>query len=91
VLTLGSGGVSIFALQLTKMLGGRVIATTSSAEKSERLEALGADEVVNYRSNPDWGAQVRALTGDRGADRVVEVGGPATIDQSLRRSPRAER
>jgi alcohol dehydrogenase len=83
-LTLGTGGVSIFALQLTKALGGRVVATTSSDEKAARLRALGADEVVNYRTNPDWGTQVRELTGGRGVDRVVEVGGPATIDQSLR-------
>jgi NADPH:quinone reductase-like Zn-dependent oxidoreductase len=84
VLTLGSGGVSVFALQLAKLLGGRVVATTSSAEKAETLKALGADDVVNYRSNPEWGTQVRELTEGRGVDRVVEVGGPATIDQSLR-------
>ncbi|WP_406813962.1 NAD(P)-dependent alcohol dehydrogenase [Mycobacterium sp. M23085] len=84
VLTLGSGGVSIFALQLAKLLGARVIATTSSAEKAESLSALGADEVINYRTNPDWGERVRDLTDGRGVDRVIEVGGPATINQSLR-------
>jgi NADPH:quinone reductase-like Zn-dependent oxidoreductase len=84
VLTLGSGGVSIFALQLAKLQGARVIATTSSHEKAQTLKSLGADEVVNYRSNPEWGEQVRMLTGGRGVDRVVEVGGPATIEQSLR-------
>lgn len=84
VLTLGTGGVSIFALQLAKILGGRVVATTSSAEKAARLRELGADDVVNYRSDPEWGTQVRELTGGRGVDRVVEVGGPATINQSLR-------
>ncbi|BBZ43556.1 zinc-dependent alcohol dehydrogenase family protein [Mycobacterium parmense] len=84
VLTLGSGGVSIFALQLAKVFGARVIATTSSPRKAEKLRALGADEVINYRSNPNWGDQVREATGGRGVDRVVEVGGPATIEQSLR-------
>jgi NADPH:quinone reductase-like Zn-dependent oxidoreductase len=84
VLTLGSGGVSIFALQLAKILGARVISTTSTDEKAETLAALGADDVVNYRANPNWGEQVRDLTNDRGADRIVEVGGPATINQSLR-------
>jgi NADPH:quinone reductase-like Zn-dependent oxidoreductase len=84
VLTLGSGGVSIFALQLAKVLGARVIATTSSDQKAQTLKSLGADDVVNYRSNPEWGAQVRRLTGGGGVDRVVEVGGPATIGQSLR-------
>jgi NADPH:quinone reductase-like Zn-dependent oxidoreductase len=84
VLTLGSGGVSIFALQLAKACGARVIATTSSAEKAERLRALRADEVVNYRCCREWGEEVRALTAGRGVDRVVEVGGPATLKQSLR-------
>lgn len=84
VLTLGSGGVSIFALQLARLLGARVIATTGSAEKAERLRALGASEVIDYRQDPAWGERVRALTGGRGADCVVEVGGPATINQSLR-------
>jgi NADPH:quinone reductase-like Zn-dependent oxidoreductase len=84
VLTLGSGGVSIFALQLAKILGARVISTTSTDEKAETLADLGADDVVNYRVNPNWGEQVRDLTNGRGAHRVVEVGGPATINQSLR-------
>ncbi|MEE6175005.1 zinc-dependent alcohol dehydrogenase family protein [Mycobacterium sp. 050134] len=84
VLTLGSGGVSIFALQLAKLVGARVISTTSSAEKAKSLSALGADEIINYRTTPDWGERVRDLTDGRGVDRVVEVGGPATINQSLR-------
>lgn len=84
VLTLGSGGVSVFALQLAKLLGARVVATTSSDHKAQTLTALGADEVINYRDDPKWGEQVRTLTDGRGVDRVVEVGGPATIDQSLR-------
>jgi NADPH:quinone reductase-like Zn-dependent oxidoreductase len=84
VLTLGSGGVSVFAVQLAKALGARVIATTSSAAKGEILRRLGADEIVDYTDVTEWGTRVRDLTGGRGADRVVEVGGPATIDQSLR-------
>ena len=83
VLVQGSGGVSIFALQLAKALGARVIATTSTTEKAERLVALGADAVVNYKEVPQWGEQVRVLS-DGGVDRVVEVGGPGTIGQSLR-------
>lgn len=84
VLTLGSGGVSVFALQYAKAMGARVIATTSSASKAERLKALGADEVINYREVPEWAAAVRELTHGLGVDRVVEVGGPATIKQSLK-------
>jgi len=83
VLVQGSGGVSIFALQLAKSFGCRVIATTSSDEKGERLRKLGADAVVNYAQTPEWGAAVRELTGWRGVDRVVEVGGPGTLEQSI--------
>ncbi|MFF7710594.1 zinc-binding dehydrogenase [Pseudomonas sp. NPDC007930] len=83
VLTLGSGGVSVFALQYAKAMGARVIATTSSAAKAERLRALGADAVINYREVPAWAEQVKALTAGQGVERVVEVGGPATIGQSL--------
>jgi NADPH:quinone reductase-like Zn-dependent oxidoreductase len=84
VLTLGSGGVSLFALQFAKLFGARVVATTSSEEKAERLKALGADDVVNYRTTPDWHVAVRELTGGRGVDHVVEVGGPGTIEQSIK-------
>jgi NADPH:quinone reductase-like Zn-dependent oxidoreductase len=84
VLTLGSGGVSVFALQLAKLFGARVIATTSDAEKSERLKALGADNVINYRTTPDWDQAVRDLTHGRGVDCVVEVGGAGTLEKSLR-------
>ncbi|MET0703316.1 MAG: NAD(P)-dependent alcohol dehydrogenase [Mycobacterium sp.] len=84
VVTLGSGGVSVFALQLAKALGARVIATTSSATKGEVLRGLGADEVIDYTKVTGWGERVRELTDGRGAERVVEVGGPATIEQSLR-------
>ncbi|ORE98134.1 NAD(P)-dependent alcohol dehydrogenase [Aurantimonas sp. 22II-16-19i] len=83
VLTLGTGGVSIFALQLAKAMGARVISTSSSDAKLETLTRLGADHVINYKSNPEWGKTVRELTGGRGADIVVEVGGPATLGQSI--------
>jgi len=83
VLTQGTGGVSIFALQLAKQCGARVIATTGSKAKAERLRALGADEVIDYVACPQWGERVRELTGGRGVDCVVEVGGPATVNQSL--------
>jgi NADPH:quinone reductase-like Zn-dependent oxidoreductase len=84
VLTLGSGGVSLFALQFAKLFGARIIATTSSDEKAQRLKALGADEVINYRTTPDWHVAVRELTGGRGVDQVIEVGGPGTIEQSIK-------
>jgi NADPH:quinone reductase-like Zn-dependent oxidoreductase len=84
VLVQGSGGVSIFALQLGRAVGAKVIATTSSGAKADQLKALGAAEVVNYVDDPQWGRTVRDLTGGRGVDRVVEVGGPGTIAQSLR-------
>jgi NADPH:quinone reductase-like Zn-dependent oxidoreductase len=83
-LTQGSGGVSVFALQFARVLGARVIATTSRAEKAERLKALGASDVVNYREAPDWDEKVRELTGGRGVDCVVEIGGPGTIAMSLK-------
>jgi NADPH:quinone reductase-like Zn-dependent oxidoreductase len=84
VLTQGTGGVSLFAVQLGKALGTRVIATTTHPESTARLRELGADEVVDARNSSDWGAQVRALTGGRGVDRVVEVGGPGTLAQSTK-------
>ncbi len=84
VLTLGTGGVSIFGVQLAKTLGARVIATTSSERKGEILKALGADHVVNYAEIADWGAHIRKeLTGGLGVDCVLEVGGPGTVNQSL--------
>ncbi|HEY0182272.1 MAG TPA: NAD(P)-dependent alcohol dehydrogenase [Rhodopila sp.] len=84
VLVLGSGGVSILALQMAKSMGARVIATTSSAAKAGRLRALGADTVIDYKATPAWGDAVLAATGGRGADIVVEVGGPGTLAQSIR-------
>ena len=83
VLVQGSGGVSVFALQFAKLAGARVIATSSSDEKLERLRALGADALINYRSEPEWGLRVRELTDGRGVDHVVEVGGPDTLAQSM--------
>lgn len=83
VLVQGTGGVSIFALQLAKMMGARVIATSSSDEKLERLKAMGADHVINYRETPEWGRLARELSGG-GVDHVVEIGGAGTLDQSMR-------
>ena len=83
MLVLGTGGVSIAALQLAKAMGARVIATSSSDEKRAKLEAMGANFTLNYRATPDWGAKVKEWTGGRGVDHVVEVGGPGTLPQSI--------
>lgn len=83
VLTLGTGGVSIFALQFAKLHGARVIITSSSDEKLERARALGADETINYRTTPDWEREVFRLTGKRGVDHVIELGGAGTLQKSL--------
>jgi len=83
VLTLGTGGVSIFALQFAKALGAKVIVTSHSNEKLERARALGADFVVNYREIPAWGRHIRGLAGGEGVDHVIEVGGPNTLNESL--------
>nr|WP_294840261.1 NAD(P)-dependent alcohol dehydrogenase [uncultured Methylotenera sp.] len=83
VLVQGTGGVSIFALQFAKMAGATVIATSSSDEKLERLKALGADHLINYRKTANWGELAREISGGRGVDHVIEVGGPATLDQSM--------
>ena len=83
VLVQGSGGVSIFALQFAKAAGARVIATSSSDDKLARLKALGADELINYKEVPAWGARAMDLTGGRGIDTVVEIGGAGTLDQSM--------
>ena len=84
VLLLGTGGVSIFALQLAKAAGARVILTSSSDEKLARARAMGADETVNYRDVPDWDRAVWEMTGKTGVDRVVEVGGAGTLERSLK-------
>lgn len=83
ILLLGTGGVSIWALQIAKAMGATVAITSSSDEKLERARALGADHVVNYREQADWGRTVRDWTGGRGVDHVVEVGGPGTLAQSI--------
>ncbi|MCE8022839.1 zinc-dependent alcohol dehydrogenase family protein [Billgrantia aerodenitrificans] len=83
VLTLGTGGVSIFALQFAKAMGARVISTSSSDEKIETLKKLGADHTINYKAEPEWGKKVQALTDGQGVDHVIEVGGPGTLPQSI--------
>ena len=83
ILTLGTGGVSIFALQFARMMGARVIATSSSDHKIEQLKKLGAEHTINYRSEPEWGKRVKELTDGRGVDHVIEVGGPGTLPQSI--------
>ncbi|MBD2613493.1 NAD(P)-dependent alcohol dehydrogenase [Nostoc punctiforme FACHB-252] len=83
VLLLGTGGVSIFALQFAKIHGARAIATSSSDEKLARIKQLGADETINYKITPDWEKQVYQLTNRTGVDHVVEVGGAGTLPKSL--------
>ena len=83
VLTLGTGGVSIFGVQLAKAAGARVISTTSSEEKAKLLRKLGADHVINYRETPNWGSVAKELTGGGGVDHVLEIGGPSTLRQSV--------
>jgi len=80
----GTGGVSIFGLQMAHALGARVILTTSSDEKGERVRALGADEVINYVKTPDWAGEVVRLTGGVGADHVLDVAGGNGINDSVR-------
>jgi NADPH:quinone reductase-like Zn-dependent oxidoreductase len=84
VLTQGTGGVSIFAAQLARLLGARVIATTSSTAKAERLTSLGASVVINYVETPAWHEEVMALTAGQGVDCVVEIGGPDTLTSSIK-------
>jgi NADPH:quinone reductase-like Zn-dependent oxidoreductase len=84
VLVLGTGGVSIFALQFAKSRGARVIVTSSSDEKLERARAIGADFGVNYRLHQDWSSNVMEWTGGRGVDLVVETGRPGTLPESMK-------
>lgn len=84
VLTLGTGGVSIFAIQLAKAFGAKVIATSSSNEKLAKVRELGADETINYREREDWDKAVLELTDGRGVDHVVEVGGAGTLAKSVK-------
>ncbi len=83
VLCLGTGGVSIFALQIAKAMGARVAITSSSDEKLARCREMGADFTANYKQTEDWGKAVLNWTEGRGADHIVEVGGPATLPQSI--------
>ena len=84
VLLLGTGGVSIFGLQLAKAAGAKAIVTSSSDTKLKRVRELGADELINYRSTPDWGREAARLSGVDGVDHVIEVGGAGTFQQSVR-------
>lgn len=86
ILTQGTGGVSLSAIQLAVAAGAKVIATSSSDAKLELLKRIGAQDVINYTTHPDWAAEVLRLTGGRGVDLVVEVGGSGTIEQSLKAS-----
>jgi len=83
VLTLGTGGVSLFAIQFALASGFRVIATTSSQEKAERLQSLGVSDIINYNETPDWEQEVLRLTNGQGVDQVIEVGGTGTLPKSL--------
>jgi NADPH:quinone reductase-like Zn-dependent oxidoreductase len=84
VLIQGTGGVSIFALQIANLFGARVIATSSSDEKLEKAISLGATDGINYKTTPEWDKAVRSLTGGEGVDHVVEVGGAGTLGRSLK-------
>ena len=83
VLLLGTGGVSVFAQQFCSIMGARTIVTSSSDDKLEKMKALGASEIINYQTNPEWDAITLELTGGSGVDRVVEVGGHGTFDSSV--------
>jgi len=84
VLVEGTGGIASFALQISSAFGARVIVTSSSDEKLERARSLGAHDGINYKNIPAWGDRVLELTGGRGADVVIDIGGKSTIDQSLK-------
>ncbi|WP_017316725.1 zinc-dependent alcohol dehydrogenase family protein [Mastigocladopsis repens] len=84
VLVQGTGGVSVFALQFAKIMGAQVIATSSSDVKLDKLKQLGASEVINYKTTPNWDEKVWELTNQVGVDRIIEVGGAGTFSKSLR-------
>ncbi len=88
ILVQGTGGVAIFALQFAQMMGASVIATSSSDEKLERVREMGARDIINYKQVPEWGKFVRELTGGKGVDAIVEVGGAGTLAQSFTASRR---
>lgn len=83
VLVQGTGGVSIFALQFARMMGAKVIATSSRDDKLERVREMGAGETINYKTTPEWGKSARELTMGKGVDAIVEVGGAGTLAQSF--------
>jgi len=83
-LTLGTGGVALFAVQLAKLMGAIVVATTSNAAKAKVLSDLGADHVLNYNDTPNWGERAREIAGVQGVHRVVEIGGSGTLSQSMK-------
>ncbi len=84
VVVLGTGGVSIFALQFAKLMGCKVIVTSGSNDKLKQAEALGADYLINYREKTEWAKEVRRITKMQGADHIIEVGGAGTLEQSIR-------
>lgn len=84
VLTLGTGGVSVFALQIAKHFGAKIFSTSSSDEKLAKVRELGADEIINYRTHEDWDKLVLELTGGQGVDHVIEVGGTGTLTKSVK-------
>jgi NADPH:quinone reductase-like Zn-dependent oxidoreductase len=88
ILVQGTGGVSIFALQFGVLAGARVIATSKSDDKLDRVRELGAWETINYVTDPGWAERAIELTGGDGVDHVVEVGGPGTTDQSIKAARR---
>ncbi|PJZ51861.1 zinc-dependent alcohol dehydrogenase family protein [Leptospira adleri] len=83
VVVQGTGGVSIFALQFAKMMGAKVIATSSSDDKLKKVKELGADEVINYNEKTNWDREVRKMTNMKGADLIIEVGGAGTLQKSI--------
>jgi NADPH:quinone reductase-like Zn-dependent oxidoreductase len=83
VLCLGTGGVSMLALQIAAASGARVIVTSSSDEKLRRAQSLGASDGINYKTHPDWQKEVARLTGGRGVDQIIEIGGAGTLDRSF--------
>lgn len=91
VLLQGAGGVSVFALQFAKLFGARVIMTSSSPERCERLRSLGADEVIDYRVDSAWDKTVRALTNGEGVDLTIDIGGTETVDRSVASTRRGGR